>query len=260
EGRLAFAKSLLEVGEFQRASQAFGSRSAASLPHRARFLRWYSLYLAGEKRREAMKETDPLGRARAANPNLPTLLAEVGGLYRRGCLDAFGLYMYAVVVNLTYLPWPSDDSLTYFALPPPPLSPGKKRYGVVLKSARAGRGSKSTATRGSGAVKKRCRAGVASVASVLVESIRAYPFNWSAWLDLASLNNSEADKATEELEKDPPSEWMFQFYLQHLYLEQQHSLEALSVLEGLAVLFPNSSYLLSQTAVAQYHLPSECLS
>lgn len=49
------------TGEFERASQAFGDRDLTStsgedvlagLPSRARFLRWYSLFLAGERRRE----------------------------------------------------------------------------------------------------------------------------------------------------------------------------------------------------------------
>ena len=57
------------IGEFERAAKAFGDKpipvpvsrgtgssggdsARGALPRRARFIRWYSLYLAGERRRE----------------------------------------------------------------------------------------------------------------------------------------------------------------------------------------------------------------
>ncbi|CBJ33752.1 conserved unknown protein [Ectocarpus siliculosus] len=94
----------MDVGEFERASQAFGNKSwpaaaaAGSVPgglySRARFLGWYSLFLAGERRREEESQlTDALQRRRLVNPHLKTLHAELSQCDQAGTLDAFGLYM-----------------------------------------------------------------------------------------------------------------------------------------------------------------------
>ncbi|CAN0067182.1 unnamed protein product, partial [Choristocarpus tenellus] len=48
----------------------------------------------------------------------------------------------------------------------------------------------------------------------------------------------------------------FQFYVQHLLLEQQQCQEALTCLEGLQQIFPSSSYVLGQMATAHYHMRS----
>lgn len=47
------------------------------------------------------------------------------------------------------------------------------------------------------------------------------------------------------------------FFLQHLLVEQHRFKDALLILDYLRASFPNSSYVLSQTAVAQYHARSE---
>ncbi|CAM9933894.1 unnamed protein product [Ectocarpus sp. 12 AP-2014] len=47
---------------------------------------------------------------------------------------------------------------------------------------------------------------------------------------------------------------MYQFFLQHLLVEQHRSKDALAILDDLEPSFPCSSYVLSQTAVAHYHL------
>ncbi|CAM9509361.1 unnamed protein product, partial [Laminaria digitata] len=93
----------------------------------------------------------------------------------------------------------------------------------------------------------------ANAQDVLVRSLRLFPYNWSAWLDLASLC-LKTDTVPDGLEADPPCRWMYQFFLQHLLVEQHRCKDALSILDYLHLSFPVSSYVLSQTAVAQYHL------
>ncbi|CAN0217161.1 unnamed protein product, partial [Ectocarpus fasciculatus] len=97
-------------GEFERASQAFGNKSwppaagagsvSGGLYSRARFLGWYSLFLAGERRREEESQlTDALQRRRLVNPHLKTLHLELSQCDEDGTLDAFGLYIYAAVLK-----------------------------------------------------------------------------------------------------------------------------------------------------------------
>eukprot|EP00953_Heterococcus_sp_UTEX-ZZ885_P025324 13766-Heterococcus_DN1.PRE.3 len=71
---LLFAKALLDAGEYQRAAAVFGrdARVTRALPPRSQFVRHYSLYLAGEKRKaeETAKLSGPLERCSVTNPNL----------------------------------------------------------------------------------------------------------------------------------------------------------------------------------------------
>ena len=56
---------------------------------------------AGEKRKEEdmVDLTGPLGRSEAVNLELVSLEQELSSLYRTGTLDAFGVYLYGVVLR-----------------------------------------------------------------------------------------------------------------------------------------------------------------
>ncbi|PRP73557.1 phosphoenolpyruvate carboxykinase [Planoprotostelium fungivorum] len=89
---------------------------------------------------------------------------------------------------------------------------------------------------------------------ILIESVNLYPWNWSAWLELASLF-SEVD-ATSQLSatKGKLKECvMKEFFMAHLALELQQNEEASELYEGLRSQFPNNDYVLSQIATANYN-------
>uniref|UniRef100_A0A7S2WAH8 Cdc23 domain-containing protein n=1 Tax=Mucochytrium quahogii TaxID=96639 RepID=A0A7S2WAH8_9STRA len=86
--------------------------------------------------------------------------------------------------------------------------------------------------------------------SILCESVCENPLNWSAWLDLASLCTEKED--IEQLTL--PTHWMAGFFRAHLALELQQNLEATEILQELSTMFPTSSYVLAQKALAQYSL------
>lgn len=85
---------------------------------------------------------------------------------------------------------------------------------------------------------------------VLCESVCAAPINWSAWLDLASLCSEKEDVDQLVL----PEHWMVGFFRAHLALELQQNAEAIEILGDLSQMFPDSSYVLAQKALAQYNL------
>eukprot|EP00752_Nemacystus_decipiens_P011506 g10217.t1 len=242
KGRVAFATALMDVGEFERASQAFGDRKltpssatggsvSGSLVSRARFLRWYSLFLAGERRREEESQlTDALQRRRLVNPHLKKLHTELSEGDKEGTLDAFGLFIYAAVLKAMRAEGRGGQGGGGGVNIPGSNKPG----GLIGATAT----SDTTSTLSQ---------------EVLARSLRLFPYNWSAWLDLASLC-LETDTVPEALEADHSSQWMYQFFLQHLLVEQHRSTDALSILDNLHVAFPGSSYVLAQTAVAHYHL------
>mmetsp|Transcript_16313 Transcript_16313/g.31650 ORF Transcript_16313/g.31650 Transcript_16313/m.31650 type:complete len:616 (-) Transcript_16313:247-2094(-) len=101
-------------------------------------------------------------------------------------------------------------------------------YGVVLKEMQA----KSAARR------------------VLCEAVCSEPLLWSAWLDLASLCSEKEDLDQLTL----PEHWMVGFFRAHLALELQQNQEAMEILTDLSEMFPRSSYVLAQQALAQYNL------
>jgi anaphase-promoting complex subunit 8 len=251
-----YSKSLLELGEYAHAAAILSQPAshvtvlAPPLPNLTSYgiyLRAYSMYLAGEQRKhqEALewKGGNNSGEAAAAgdpqttqsqqqnashkNPFLKQLSDELANHYEHEQLDAFGLYV----------------------------------YGMVLKELLPTRGHHDAF-------------------AILVESIRQFPYNWSAWLDLAhvvsssSSSSSSKQKAAQEEQQDEltrefASHFMYHFYTAHVYLQKQQSHEAaIQVYERLvqpnmddpssqqqpALLFAGSPYVASQLAVAHYHL------
>jgi len=87
---------------------------------------------------------------------------------------------------------------------------------------------------------------------VLVESLNEYPYNWSAWKTLTSIVKTKETVAGLKL-KDNCFKQMF---LVDVYLELQHheTNELLDILDALADIFPNSTHIAAQRAMAHYNM------
>lgn len=103
EDAVLLAKSYFDVNEFRRAAHVLrGARGGCG-----RFLRWYALFLAGEKRQaeEAAEEkgagtgTGGLARGRASNNQLALLDTELSAAAEAGTLDGFGFYLRGLVLR-----------------------------------------------------------------------------------------------------------------------------------------------------------------
>ncbi|KAL1919350.1 uncharacterized protein VTP21DRAFT_2043 [Calcarisporiella thermophila] len=94
--KFLLAKTYFDLKEFDRA--AFVLRGCKGA--RSRFLRLYSKYLVGEKRKEeeAQDILDPLDDSQAINKELPAIETELSSLYTSNELDGFLLYLYGVVL------------------------------------------------------------------------------------------------------------------------------------------------------------------
>ena len=152
---------------------------------------------------------EPLDRAAVQNVYLQQLCEELEVAYKAGSLDAFGLYVYGLVLKQS--PTSSSQHPAH---------------------------------------------------AILCESILAYPWNWSAWLDLASLTIADNDlfHIAEKALKSLNNHYMYSFYCAHVLLENQLHDSALAVLEKLLMPHPSSevifqsSFVASKMAVAYYHM------
>ena len=198
------------------------------------FLRAYALYMAGERRKEeeVLELRDPLERTTVMNSYIPQLLDELQVAYAEKTLDAFGLYIYGVVLK------ESQKSPSCH----PRSSPRTVRhYGIDRNPP--------------------------SAQSILIESLIQYRYNWSAWLDLAEICiiepsiNIEVEKALKSIS----NHWMYYFFCVHSFLENQANEDAIMVMEKLVQgrsegfngnngFFISSPYLQTQLAVAYNNL------
>ncbi|KAJ0401728.1 hypothetical protein P43SY_003049 [Pythium insidiosum] len=207
------ARASLDNGEYLRAHQMLVDAPIDGPA--TRFLRYYALYLAGEKAKEEMdleisvtgstpKDTERLSHVnrQGVNPHLKELYLSLSADHRAGRLDGHALYLFAVVL---------------------------RRLGNDAPD-----GAEMTTRR------------------VLLEAIRLYPWNWSAWMELAALSPFTSHE--EEASLSAASPWMFHLFEAHVLLDQQQTDAARQVLDHLAALFPQSTYLLAQQALTSYHL------
>jgi len=271
-----YAMSLFDLGEYSRAAHALSTpstSSSSSAAHNAAttspssdgsllqlnpprtnltplgiYLRAFSLYLEGERRKEEQvtELRDPLERSSVRNANLPRLEAELRLADSWGKLDAFGLYVYGVVLK-------SLRGTTHA----PPLPPG---------------GTRRSETKTGNGVEIGRRGGDAAH-RILVRSILMYPFNWSAWLDLGELcvDDPSIDQEVEKLLLPIADHWMYHFFCVHVFIENKANENAISIIEKLANgdtamsekgendssssslgFFVQSAYLQSQLAMAYY--------
>ena len=214
------------------------------------YLRAYALYMAGEKRKEEeyVELSDSLERMALHNPYLSQLASELNEFYKDQRLDAFGLYVYGMV--LKELQKNSTGGLNLMRT-------------SVIQSPRTtmwvGQSGSNT---------------FPSAHIVLISSLMNFPYNWSAWLDISELciNDTTVRSDVERLLAPLSNHWMYFFFCIHLFLEDQGNENALILIERLVQgilstddgsttynrgsngLFTQSLYLQSQTAVAYYNL------
>ncbi|KAL7498724.1 hypothetical protein ACHAWT_008083 [Skeletonema menzelii] len=258
-----YAISLFDLGEYSRAAHVLSSSSTSNesssfsdgslgqiqpprddLTSLGLYLRAFSLYLDGERRKEEQvtELRDPLERTKLVNSNLPQLEADLHRSNELGELDAFGLYVYGVVL--------------------------KELRGA--KRAPSGDQRHKTNHEFNQTVDARTDESVGDAAHViLIRSILKYPFNWSAWLDLGELCvvDSSIDKEVEELLLPISDHWMYHFFCVHVFIEEKANENAIAIIEKLANgqvseneggqqpgLFIQSAYLQSQLAMAYYDI------
>ncbi|KAK1305406.1 Anaphase-promoting complex subunit 8 [Acorus calamus] len=91
------AKAYFDCREYRRAAHALRDQTG----QKAVFLRGYSLYLAGEKRKEeeVIELEGPLGKSDSVNSELVPLERELSALRRSSAIDSFGLYLYGIVLR-----------------------------------------------------------------------------------------------------------------------------------------------------------------
>jgi len=205
--KITFAHSLLSLGEYSRAAHILSHDGLAlpNLPSTGSFIRFYSRFLAGEKKKEEeiVELAEPLERTKVHNEYLPHLHTELSALYATDELDAFGLYMYGVVLKERL------QTQTF----PKPMTPDDEDKPPV-----------PTAT----------DALLHQTKDVFVESILGYPYNWSAWLDLAEIciENTTIHDTVEQALATLTSSYMYHMFLIHVFLEQQQNDSALQVRRG----------------------------
>lgn len=240
-----YAISLFDLGEYSRAAHVLSSSSGApsasssathqnnlseatspssdesSLcqinPPRANltplgtYLRAFSLYLEGERRKEEQvtELRDPLERTSLHNANLSRLEAELRRAYNLGKLDAFGMYVYGVVLK----------GLRGTKRAPSRSTAGSEKRGIMSDATDGQEGG-----------------GDHTAHRILVRSILLYPFNWSAWLDLGELcvDDPSIDQEVEELLLPISDHWMYHFFCVHVFIENKANENAISIIEKLA--------------------------
>ncbi|KAI8371174.1 anaphase promoting complex subunit 8 [Choanephora cucurbitarum] len=97
-----YAKSLFQLREFDSVKSVLGDSKSPKLY----FLRLFAKYLAGEKNKEELSQ-EILGateNAKAENLELQSIYKELAEDYEKDRLDAFGLYLYGVVLNRRKVP------------------------------------------------------------------------------------------------------------------------------------------------------------
>jgi anaphase-promoting complex subunit 8 len=198
------AKSYFDMAEYKRAAYALRECTDSSDDRLGCFLRLYSLYLAGEKRKEEelMETKDALQRCQVVNRELNALVknledaCEGPGGAAKGATDGYFLHI----------------------------------FGSVLK--KLGRKEKAR--------------------DVLCRAVQHAPWNWSAWLDLASVSMDA--EIFDELENSLPEHVMKRFFMGHVLRELQQHSEALDIFDTLEHIFPNSKHVLAEKALTLYHM------
>lgn len=95
EDCVLLAKSYFDLREYQRAAYVVGEVDSSV----AIFIKGYSTYLAGEKRKEEemLEQADPLERSKVVSKELKGLKAELEPLYANKRLDGFGLFLLGLI-------------------------------------------------------------------------------------------------------------------------------------------------------------------
>ncbi|KAG7394702.1 Anaphase-promoting complex subunit 23 [Phytophthora boehmeriae] len=259
--RFEAAKACFDVGEYLRAHHMLANGEAIATEaetvdamrrpaQKTRFLKYYALYLAGEKAKEEMdlemnvtgtsKEMDRNLHRQGTNPHLKELYLALSAGYQRNSLDSFGLYLYAVV--LKRLGYNTSTGSTQVQSSTPISMKNRHRADFAEEQKR----QQLNDIDGDNSRTGHCNSDASGTSSptfdvttrfILVESIRRYPWNWSAWMELAA-----------------HSPFMSNLFQAHVLLDQQQNDAARALLTNLEALFPQSTYLLAQQALTSYHI------
>jgi len=89
---------------------------------------------------------------------------------------------------------------------------------------------------------------------VLLQSVRAFPCNWSAWLDIVAICSDLNDITDVRQQLEAPDHWMVLFFQAALHMELQRNDDAKDIYTELRRVFPDSTYILSQVATCQYNM------
>jgi hypothetical protein len=169
-----FAKSQFDLKEYRRCAHTL-----RNINHpKARFLRWYSLFLAGEKRRQELIDAQVAESRCIENEEMAEIREELSEAHSAGQLDSFGLYMYGICLRAC------EDPII------------------------ANKAVKKTQGRPESKVSAR---------ALFLSSVNAFPWNWSAWMDLAS--TIDTFEALDEVMKV-----LVTHEFKHLFLAQVYSL------------------------------------
>ncbi|KAL7513116.1 hypothetical protein ACHAXN_010174 [Cyclotella atomus] len=70
---------------------------------------------------------------------------------------------------------------------------------------------------------------------ILIQSILKYPYNWSAWLDLAELciADPSIDRSVEKLLMPVSTHWMYHFFCVHVFIENKANENAIAAIDRL---------------------------
>ncbi|RLN98009.1 hypothetical protein BBJ28_00014073 [Nothophytophthora sp. Chile5] len=263
--RFEAAKSSFDVGEYLRAhhmlaapsdSSPSGLDGAASTrisTQKMRFLKHYALYMVskhipyqgGQPTPEmdlemnitgASKEMDRNLHRQGTNPHLKELYLSLSAAYQENSLDGFGLYLYAVV--LKRLGYNTSMGSTQAQSSTPVSMKTRHRADFVEEQKRQQSNDNSSGQRlggsNSGSTATTTLTFDVTTRFILIESIRRYPLNWSAWMELAAHSPFTSNA--------------------HVLLDQQQNDAARVLLTHLESLFPHSAYLLAQQALTSYHI------
>ncbi|GAA5929722.1 anaphase promoting complex subunit CDC23 [Sporobolomyces koalae] len=215
----ALALSLARNHELLRASHTLRRCKGA----KARWLRSYTKYLAGEKR--AVEDAgEPLGQKDIEplqNPHAQELLAEMAG-WEPGFVEGDGFLLYLKAILLLALP-PGPPSVQSRSLPDNASLASHPADDLRL-----------------------------TALDLLVQSVKLEPYNWSAWVKIAScLEGPEELEATMPF---LPEGYPLMFFYVHCTLELHSAGDKLhAVLDDLEQVFPGSSTTSNQAAADEYH-------
>ncbi|KAL3660133.1 hypothetical protein V7S43_015052 [Phytophthora oleae] len=271
--RFEAAKACFDVGEYLRAHHMLlysssgpesGDDTFRCSSQKTRFLKYYALYLAGEKAKEEMdlemnvtgssKEMDRNLYRQGTNPHLKELYLTLSTAYQQNSLDGFGLYIYAVVLKRLGYSTSAGSTQTQSSTP---ISMKSRHRADFAEEQKRQQIHDPNATNNPGSTKGELGAATTltfdvTTRFILVEAIRRYPWNWSAWMELAA--HSPFTSNEEEVILATSCPWMFQFFQAHVLLDQQQNDAARTLLTSLEEPFPQSTYLLAQQALTSYHI------
>ncbi|OWY96029.1 Anaphase-promoting complex subunit, partial [Phytophthora megakarya] len=228
---------------------------------KTRFLKYYSLYLAGEKAKEEMdlemnvtgssKEVDRNLHRQGSNPHLKELYLSLSVAYQQNSLDGFGLYLYAVVLKRLGYSTSTGSTQAQSSTPISMKSRHRADFAEEQKRQQLHDPTTPSSSKNESGVTTTLTFDV-TTRFILVESIRRYPWNWSAWMELAA--HSPFTSNEEEVILATSCPWMFQLFQAHVLLDQQQNDAARALLTSLEDQFPQSTYLLAQQALTSYHI------